>query len=124
MKRFTIMLTLATLLGVSNSIVVATENMNFKTSVEIISAEHGVVFRKTQKLTNREGSEIYLYTNGKCEMYYNDRCEVVCYYTVTGNEIKLLDEKGNTIYTGTFTYTSDRQNVQSLTIAGTKYYKK
>lgn len=88
-----------------------------------LQSESEVVFRHNQRLRSRDGREIYLYSSGKCEMYYNDRLEVSCEYSVIGNEIRLIDN-GRVIYKGAFTYESDHQTLSSLSIAGTVYYKK
>ena len=87
------------------------------------SQDRSVVFRSTQRLRSSDGRSIYLYPNRKCELFDGDRLEVVCTYTIYGNEVRLLDEYGNTVYKGTFTYTSDRRNIGRLTMAGTTYTK-
>lgn len=86
--------------------------------------ERGIVFRSTQKLKSNDGREIYLYSNRRCELYDGDRLEVVCTYKIVGNEIRLLDENGNTVYKGSIQISSDRQSILHLSIAGTTYYKK
>lgn len=91
--------------------------------LENFQLESDVVFRHNQRLKSRDGREIYLYSSGKCEMYYYDRLEVSCEYSVIGNEIRLIDN-GRVIYKGSFTYGPDRQTLSSLSIAGTIYFKK
>lgn len=86
--------------------------------------QHTVRFRSTQKLSSRDGREIYFYSSGKCEGYNNDKLEFCCKYTIIEKEIRLLDEDGKTVYKGTCTFKSDRQNLLNITIAGTTYYAK
>ena len=91
-------------------------------TVSILDSQSTIVFRGTQKLRSSDGGEIYFYQNGKCEMYQNDRLVVSCRYDVDGNDVKLLDENGNTVYKGRITYSQkDRTKVASVTIAGTTY---
>lgn len=101
----------------------AHENYSHLYSESELVSESEVVFRHNQRLRSRDGREIYLYNSGKCEMYYNDRLEVSCEYSVIGNEIRLIDN-GRVIYKGSFTYESDHQTLSSLSIAGTIYFKK
>lgn len=87
-------------------------------------AQQTVRFRSTQRLSSRDGREIYFYSSGKCEGFYNDKLEFCCKYTIIEKEIRLLDEDGNTVYKGTCTFKSDRQNLLNVTIAGTTYFAK
>lgn len=93
-------------------------------SVKVSDSQSGIVFRTTQKLKSRDGGEIYFYSSGKCEMYQNDRLVVSCTYTIDDNEVKLLDEKGNTVYKGRISWNNTKSYALSVTIAGTTYYKK
>lgn len=103
---------------------VCKNNSNREPSVTVKDCQSNIVFRGTQKLRARDGAEIYFYQSGKCEMYQNDRLVVSCTYDVDGNEVKLLDENGNTVYKGRVTYSKqDRTKVASVTIAGTTYYR-
>ncbi len=91
--------------------------------IEVVN-QQTVRFRSTQKLSSRDGREIYFYSSGKCEGFYNDRLEFSCKYTIIDRDIRLLDEDGNTVYKGTCTYKSDHQNLLNVTIAGTTYFAK
>lgn len=102
----------------NNNIVVSTD-----VSMVEVSAR-GVVFRATQKLGSNDGREIYFYTNGKCEMYFKDRREVTCRYNVSNGEVRLLDEKGNTVYKGSYRMRSNGRDLASVTIQGTTYWAK
>lgn len=88
-----------------------------------VSAQN-VRFRSTQKLRARDGREIYFYSSGKCEGYYGDRIEFSTTYTIYGDEVRLLDERGNTIYKGSCNWKIKGQTLSSVTIAGTTYYAK
>ncbi len=100
-------------------------NISTVPSLTAMDSQSNIVFRGTQKLRARDGAEIYFYQSGKCEMYQNDRLVISCTYDVDGNEVKLLDEYGNTVYKGRITYSQqDRTKVASVTIAGTTYYRK
>lgn len=80
-----------------------------------------VVFRSTQRLKSRDGRSIYLYRSGTCELFDGDRLIASCTYRLQNGEVRLLDERGNTVYKGTYRMKSDRLNLQSLTLAGTTY---
>lgn len=82
-----------------------------------------VVFRTTQRLKSRDGRQIYLRPNRVCELWDGDRLEVSTTYKLMDGEVRLLDERGNTVYKGSYVLSRDRQNIASLTIAGTTYYK-
>lgn len=100
------------------------KSVNVKPSDVTIDSQSNIVFRGLQKLRANDGGEIWFYQSGKCEMYYNDRLIVTCTYQVDGGAIKLLDENGNTVYKGSFTYSrDDRTKVAKVTIAGTTYYR-
>lgn len=122
MRRFILILSLIVVSFSTIDAYTATEP-TVKVDCSENTVDRGVVFRKNQYLKSSDGGEIYFYTNGKCEMYYNDRCVVTCRYTVIGNEIRLLDGD-SVIYKGTIRYESDRVTVRSITLAGTIYYKK
>lgn len=83
-----------------------------------------VVFRSTQKLRSSDGRELFFYTSGKCDGFDGDRREFSCKYTLSDGEVRLLDEKGNTVYKGTYRMKSDGQNLSNVTIAGTTYWAK
>lgn len=93
-------------------------------SETMVLTDNYVVFRSTQKLESRDGRSIYLYTNRTCELFDGDRLIVKCTYQLLDNEVRLLDENGDTVYKGTYRLTADRRNVSSLTLAGTTYYRK
>lgn len=65
-----------------------------------------------------------MYTNGKCELYFGDRLEVTCQYCIRNGEVRLLDERGNTIYKGSYRMKPDGRNVAWLRIQGTDYWAK
>ena len=82
------------------------------------------VFRTTQKVRSNDGYEIYFYKDGRCEMYDNNgRLVVSCTYTFSGNDMFLLDERGNTVYKGTCTIKNGNE-LTRLNIAGQTYWKK
>lgn len=83
-----------------------------------------IVFRQTQRLRSSDGREIYLYCNGRCELFDDGRLVVECTYKLSDGEIRLLDENGNTVYKGSYRLKSDRQNISNLTLAGTVYRSK
>lgn len=83
-----------------------------------------VVFRTTQKLRSNDGRELYFYTNGTCDGFDGDHREFSCKYTLSAGDVRLLDEKGNTVYKGTYRMKSDGQNLSNVTIAGTTYWAK
>lgn len=91
-------------------------------AVSCATATAEVVFRSTQKLKSCDGRRIYLYSNGQCELFDGDRLAVECTYAIRGNEVRLLDENGRTVYSGTFRYKSERRNLSSISLAGTTYY--
>lgn len=99
-------------------------NDNFTPSFSVLYSQSGIVFRTTQKLKSRDGGEIYFYSSGKCEMYENDRCVVRCTYDLGDKDVYLLDEGGNTIYKGSISWNKSHSGINSVTIAGTTYYKK
>ena len=82
------------------------------------------MFRSNQKLRSNDGRELYFYTSGTCDGFDGDRREFSCRYTLSDGEVRLLDEKGNTVYKGTYRMKSDGQNLSSVTIAGTTYWAK
>lgn len=102
----------------ANNTVVSTND----SMVEV--CEQSTVFRSTQKLRSNDGREIYMYTNGKCELYFGDRLEVTCQYCIRNGEVRLLDERGNTIYKGSYRMKPDGRNVAWLRIQGTDYWAK
>lgn len=91
------------------------------TTVEMVAAEQDVRFRSTQKLRSRDGREIYFYSSGKCEGYDGDRLQFSTTYSIYGDEVRLLDERGNTVYKGSITWRTRGQSLHSVTIAGTTY---
>ncbi len=91
---------------------------------EMHIAQRKTVFRATQRLKARDGRQIYLYSSGKCELWDGDRLVVSTIYRLLDGEVRLLDENGNTVYKGSYILSRDRQNLSSLTISGTTYYKK
>lgn len=91
-------------------------------SIEMIAAAQTVRFRSTQKLRARDGREIYFYSSGKCEGYDGDRLQFSTTYTIIDNEVRLLDERGNTVYKGTLSWRVKGQSLYSVTIAGTTYF--
>lgn len=90
-------------------------------SSEIVAAAQNVRFRSTQKLRARDGREIYFYSSGKCEGYDGDRLQFSTTYSIYGDEVRLLDERGNTVYKGSITWRTRGQSLHSVTIAGTTY---
>lgn len=91
-------------------------------SFEMTAAAQTVRFRSTQKLRARDGREIYFYSSGKCEGYDGDRLQFSTTYTIIQNEVRLLDERGNTVYKGTLSWRVKGQSLSSVTIAGTTYF--
>lgn len=91
-------------------------------ATETIAAEQRVVFRQTQKLRARDGRMLYFYSNRKCEGFDGDRLIFVCEYTIQGNEVRLLDERGITVYKGTITWKVKGISLSSLTLNGDTYY--
>lgn len=91
-------------------------------SFETVAAAQTVRFRTTQKLRARDGREIYFYSSGKCEGYDGDRLQFSTTYTIIDNEVRLLDERGNTVYKGTLSWRVKGQSLYNVTIAGTTYF--
>ena len=91
-------------------------------STEMVASAQNVVFRSTQKLRSRDGREIYFYSSGKCEGYYGDRLEFSTRYRIQDNEVRLLDENGNTVYKGSCTWRVKGQSLANVSIAGTTYF--
>ena len=89
---------------------------------EMSTASQTVRFRSTQKLRARDGREIYFYSSGKCEGYDGDRLQFSTTYTIIDNEVRLLDERGNTVYKGTLSWRVKGQSLYNVTIAGTTYF--
>lgn len=83
-----------------------------------------VVFRTTQMLKSSDGREIYLYSNRTCELFDNGRLVVKCTYRLQNNEVRLLDENGDTVYKGSYRMSRDGRNLANITLAGTTFYKK
>ncbi len=81
-----------------------------------------VVFRQTQKLRSQDGREIYLFTNGKCELWNGDRKMTTCNYAILHNEIRIYG--GGVEYKGTIVLSSNKLTIASLTLQGTTYYQK
>lgn len=92
------------------------------TKCELLATTQSVVFRSTQKLSAKDGREIYFYSNGRCEGYYCDRLEFSTKYKIQDNEIRLLDENGNTLYKGTVRWRERGKSLSVVSIAGTSYY--
>lgn len=90
-------------------------------TIEMVAMTQNVRFRSTQKLRSRDGREIYFYSSGKCEGYDGDRLQFSTTYTIIGDELRLLDERGNTVYKGSITWRTRGQSLNSVTIAGTTY---
>lgn len=91
-------------------------------SIELIVAEQNVRFRTTQKLRSKDGRELYFYSSGRCEGYDGDRLQFSTTYTIIDNEVRLLDEEGNTVYKGTLCWRVKGQSIYNVTIAGTTYF--
>lgn len=89
---------------------------------EMSTASQNVRFRSTQKLRARDGREIYFYSSGKCEEYDGDRLQFSTTYTIIDNEVRLLDERGNTVYKGSLSWRVKGQSLYNVTIAGTTYF--
>lgn len=101
----------------------ACEAMTTESSlISMASSGQSVVFRTTQKLRSNDGREIYFYSSRKCEGYYKDRLEFSCEYRIQDDEVRLLDEDGNTVYKGSCTWRVKGQSLSSVSIAGTRYY--
>lgn len=100
----------------SNAATIFTQETN-------LTQGRNVVFRSTQRLKARDGRIIILYTSGRCEMRDGDRVIVTTTYRVQDGEVRILDERGNTLYAGRYVLSRDRVNISSLTLAGTTYYK-
>ena len=90
-------------------------------ATEITAAEQNVVFRSTQKLRSKDGREIYFYSDGRCEGFDGDRLMFVTKYEIMGNEVRLLDERGYTVYKGTISWRVKGKTIDTVTIAGTRY---
>lgn len=99
------------------------EVTSISSSSEMIASAQNVVFRSTQKLRSKDGREIYFYSSGKCEGYDGDRLMFSTKYFIQGNEVRLLDENGNTLYKGTIRWSVQGQSIYSLSLAGTVYYR-
>ena len=89
---------------------------------EMVVAVQTVRFRSTQKLRSSDGRELYFYSSGKCEGYDGDRLQFPTTYTIIGDEVRLLDERGNTLYKGTLRWRVKGQSLYNVTIAGTTYF--
>lgn len=57
-------------------------------AVEIIASLQNVVSRSTHKLRSREGREIYFYSNGKYEGFYDDRLEFSTMFRILDDELR------------------------------------
>ena len=95
-----------------------------KNSIVYSDSNSNTIFRSTQKMrSNTDGSEIYFYSNGNCEMYNsNGRRVLTCTYTYRVDEMFLLDEDGNIVYKGSCTVKNGE--LTYLNIAGQSYWKK
>lgn len=91
-------------------------------TIEMFTTSQNVIFRSTQKLRSRDGREIYFYSSGKCEGYDGDRLQFSTTYKISDNEVRLLDERGNTVYKGTISWRVKGQSLYNVTIAGTTYF--
>lgn len=91
---------------------------------EMHIAQRKTVFRTTQRLKARDGRQIYLYSSGKCKLWDGDILVASTTYKLIDGEVMLLDEYGDIVCKGSYTLSRDRQNLASLTISGTTYYKK
>ena len=120
---FVVTLFLGAILLSSFTTVIIKDNNVYTPAITVMDTQSNIVFRTTQKLKSRDGGEIYFYSSGKCEMYQNDRLVVSCTYTIDDNEVKLLDENGNTVYKGRISWNNTKSKALSVTIAGTTYYK-
>lgn len=99
-----------------------TNNQVLCSSIEISAEQQNVVFRGTQKLRSNDGREIRFYSNGTCEMFLGDRLEVTCRYKLQDGELRLLDERGNTVYKGTYRLKSSGPvGLSYVAIQGTTY---
>ncbi|MBQ8226083.1 MAG: hypothetical protein IJZ92_01395 [Bacteroidaceae bacterium] len=91
---------------------------------EVASSGPVVVFRTTQKLTAKDGCQIYFYTNRVCKMYdSNGRLVVSCKYRLMDGEAFLTDDAGNEIYKGSYRM-ADGLNLAWVRFAGVYYYRK
>ena len=86
-------------------------------------SSQGVRFRVNQRLRSNDGRELYLYTNGRAELYENDRMGDECEYQVYGNEIRLI-KWGSVAYKASFEYQSDRKTISWLRLQGTEFLQK
>lgn len=92
-------------------------------ATEMVATAQNVRFRSTQRLRARDGREIYFYSSGKCEGYDGDRLMFSTTYTIyNSNEVRLLDERGYTVYKGSVSWKVKGQTLNSVTIAGTTYF--
>lgn len=105
-----------------NAPVIETTSSIESPTFEMSTASQTVRFRSTQKLRARDGREIYFYSSGKCEGYDGDRLQFSTTYTIIDNEVRLLDERGNTVYKGTLSWRVKGQSLYNVTIAGTTYF--
>ena len=101
-----------------NASVIETTSSIESPTFEMSTASQTVRFRSTQKLRARDGREIYFYSSGKCEGYDGDRLQFSTTYTIIDNEVRLLDERGNTVYKGTLSWREKGQSLYNVTIAG------
>ena len=89
-------------------------------SEKSFNLEQSVVFRSNQRLRSNDGRQIYLYTNRICELFDEGRLVAKCTYRVQNGEIRLLDERGETVYKGPYVLNRNG-NLQSISLAGTTY---
>lgn len=100
-------------------------NCNSTSSPMVYESQSCTVFRGKQTFKNyKDNVEIYCYTDHKCEWYADDRLVLTCSYTVSGDEIKFLDEDGNTCYKGSISWNSSHSKPLSITINKTTYKNK
>lgn len=116
-KLLTLFITAIFMAPVCVSAPVATE------STYSSDSSQGVHFRVNQRLSSRDGRELYLYTSGRAELYENDRMVDECEYEVYGNEIRLI-KYGRVAYKASFKYQSDRKTISWLKLQGTEFTQK
>ena len=128
MKKMSIVLAAALMVGSAMLCSFTMPETNSATISSTTEVKSGIVFRHNQYLKERNGSrQLYLYTSGKCEMWDGDRLEVTCRYDYRAETKELLiqDNDGRTLYKGSVTISKKNgQDIANVTIAGTTYYKK
>lgn len=94
-------------------------------SVTAIDSQSNVVFRGKQEFKNdKTGVEIYCYPSSKCEWWDGDRLALTCTYTISDDEIRFLDEEGETVYKGRIYWNTTHMKPLALYIQGGEYRNK